>query len=350
MTDDANSDANNIYTPHQRYVLLVVVLVGLGGLALYGLGSYALALLGAGILFVLLRPWFTALVSGRGWNRQVVTGLLLLLTVVVVVVPGYLFSNMLLSRLRNLSQYTAQAQALVQQLEKRTGISVINPQTAGNLLGQAADLVSGWLPRLAGSLGNLLIMAGLMLFTLYFMFAQEAAFLRNLRRYLPFEAATLTQLQAALQANVQANVLGQLLIAVVQGTLIGLTLWVFKVPDPMLWGTIGTFAAFIPMGTAVVWVPAALYQFAEGRAGLGVGILLAGVFVITGAEYALRIGLGRRLGNLHPLVTLLGITLGIGLFGVLGLVLGPLLLSYCGVLLEVFAQANRRRQGLEAAD
>ena len=343
--------AENIYTPPQRHVLLIAGLLALGGLIIFGLASYVSAFLGAGILYVALRPWFTALVHRRGWNRQLVTGLLLLFTVVVLVIPFYALSTMLFERLRNIGQYTTQVLAVVHRLERLTGVSFTNEQNVRTLLGQGASAVSRWLPTLASSVLQLLVVIGLLLFTLYFLFVQEEAFLRNLRRYLPFRPATLAKLQDALQNNVRANVLGQALIAAVQGLLTGLTLALFQVPDPLFWGAIGFFVAFIPvLGTPLVWGPAALYQFAQGATGQGVGILLVGAVVIMNVDNLLRIVLARRLGHIHPLVTLAGVTLGVSVFGILGLVIGPLLLSYFGVLLHVFAEENRPAQVVAAPE
>ncbi|SHJ04300.1 Predicted PurR-regulated permease PerM [Hymenobacter daecheongensis DSM 21074] len=339
---------HTIYTPYQRHVLLIVVLVALGSLILYGLGSYLSAFLGAGILYVALRPWYAALVHRRGWNRQLVAGLLLLFTVVTLMVPFYALSTMLFERLRNIGQYTDQALAVVRRLERLTGYSLTSEQTVRTLLGQLASAISRWLPTLAGGVLHLVFVMALLLFTLYYLFVQEEAFLHNLRRYLPFRPDTLDKLREALQNNVRANVVAQVLISIVQGVLTGLLLWVFGVPDPFFWGAIGFFVAFIPvLGTPLVWGPAALYQFAHGAIGQGAGILLVGGLVVMNVDNLLRILLARRMGNIHPLVTLAGATLGIILFGILGLVIGPLLLSYMGVLLHVFAQENQRARATE---
>ena len=341
----------NIFTPYQRHVLLIVALVALSGLVFYGLASYVSAFLGAGILYVALRPWFTALVHRRGWNRHLVTVALLLFATVALVIPFYALSAMLFERLRSIGQYTEQVVTVVRRLERLTGYNFSSEQNVRTLLGQAAGAVSRWLPTLAGGVLHLAVVVGLLLFSLYFMFVQEEAFLRNLRRYLPFRPDTLDQLQDALQNNVQANVLGQVLISAVQGLLTGVLLWVFGVPEPAFWGAIGFFVAFIPvLGTPLVWGPAALYQFAQGATGQGVGILLVGFVVVMNVDNLLRIVLARRMGHIHPLVTLAGVTLGVGLFGILGLVIGPLLLSYLGVLLRVFAEENRRTQATEAPE
>lgn len=341
--------AENIYTPRQRHVLLLLLLATLGGIVLYGLLDYLSAFLGAGILYVVLRPWWAALVHRRGWNRQLAALLLLLFTVVALVIPFYALSTMLFARLRNLGQYTSQVLAVVHRLEALTGIVFTSEQNVRTLLTSLAGRASSWLPLVAGSVLQLVMVMVLLLFTLYFLFTEEEAFLRSLRRYLPFRPATLTQLQEALQNNVQANVLGQLLIATVQGSLTGLLLAVFGVPDAVFWGGVGVFVSFIPvLGTPLVWVPAALYQFANGATGQGVGILLVGGLVVMNVDNLLRMVLARRIGHIHPLVTLVGVTLGVGVFGIPGLVVGPLLLSYMGVLLGVFARENRQSIGSAA--
>jgi predicted PurR-regulated permease PerM len=102
------------------------------------------------------------------------------------------------------------------------------------------------------------------------------------------------------------------------------------------------FMAFIPvLGTPLVWVPAALVKLAQGHTGQGVGILLIGMVVVMNIDNLLRIVLARRIGDIHPLITLVGVILGVEIFGILGLVIGPLLLSYFMVLMRVFERENR---------
>ncbi len=334
----------NIYTPYQRFLLLIVTLVLLGVLALFGLLQYLTAFLGAGILYVVFRPWFTALVHRRGWNRTLVTVLLLLFAVVVLVIPFFALTSLLIDRLQVLAKNTDQILLVVQRIERKVGMQVTQEANVRQLLQQGATRVSQWIPTLASSVLNFIVIVGLMLFTLYYLFMQEEAFLAGLRRYLPFREKTMNELSDSLRNNVNANVLGQALVALVQSILTGLTLWIFKVPDPLFWTLVAFFMAFIPvLGTPLVWGPAALYQFAQGQTNQGIGILVVGLVVIINADNLLRIWLAKGMGNIHPWITLVGLTLGVEIFGIVGLVIGPLLLSYFIVLMEVFARENRAR-------
>ena len=336
------SPETNIYTPRQRYLLLITTLIVLGLLTLYGLLGYLTAFLGAGILYVVLRPWFTALVHKYKWNRTLVTVLLLLFAVVVLIIPFFALTSLLIDKVRIVAQNTDQILATVQGIERKLGVQVTQQAQVRQLLQQGAARVSQWIPTLASSVLNIIVIVGLMLFTMYYLFTQEEAFLAGLRRYLPFREKTLDELSESLRNNVNANVLGQGLVALVQGLLTGATLWIFGVPSPAFWTLIAFFMAFIPvLGTPLVWGPAALYQFAQGHNGQGIGILVVGVVVIINIDNLLRIWLAKYMGDIHPWVTLVGLTLGVEIFGIVGLVIGPLLLSYLIVLMQVFARENR---------
>ena len=337
----SSTTATNIYTPRQRYLLLIVTLIVLGMLALFGLLQYLTAFLGAGILYVVLRPWFTSLVHRRHWNRTLVTVLLLLFAVVVLIIPFFALSSLLIDRVRELAQNTDQLLATVQGIERKLGMQVTQQTQVRQLLQQGATKVSQWIPTLASSVLNIIVIVGLMLFTLYYLFTQEEAFLAGLHRYLPFRDKTMEELSESLRNNVNANVLGQGLVALVQGLLTGATLWIFGVPTPLFWTVIAFFVAFIPvLGTPLVWGPAAIYQFTQGQTGQAIGILIVGCVIIINIDNLLRIWLAKYMGDIHPWVTLVGLTLGVEIFGIVGLVIGPLLLSYFIVLMQVFAREN----------
>ncbi|GAA4372699.1 AI-2E family transporter [Hymenobacter koreensis] len=340
----------NIYTPRQRHVLLIASLIGLGGLMLLGLVQYLTAFLGAGILFVMFRPWWVALVHQRRWNRRLVAVGLLLVTVVALIIPFFALSTLLIDRMVAFARHPERIMDVLHKLENASGFQIVGKQNVRELLQQAARQVSSWVPTVASGALNFLVIVGLMLFTMYYLFMQETYFLLGLRRYLPFRGETISELGESLKNNVNANVLGQVLVSMVQSILTGLTLWIFGVPDPLFWGVVAFFMAFLPvLGTPLVWGPAALYQFSEGATGAAVGILLVGFIVIVNVDNLLRIVLAKRMGDIHPLITLIGLVLGIEIFGIVGLVVGPLLVSYFLVLMEVFRRENRVARAALAA-
>jgi predicted PurR-regulated permease PerM len=332
-----------IYTPQQQRILLITSLLIIAGFIVFGLSGYISAFLGAGILYVVFRPWFTALAIKRGWNRSLVTSLLIIFSVVVIILPFLTLSLLLIDRIQYYSQHTEDILNLVRKAEELTGYKITSQKNIQAILQQGGSYASRLLPSLAGGALDFIVILGLMFFTMYYMFVQQEGFQKGLQKYLPFKRDTQKELGESLKNNVNANVLGQLLVCFVQGVLTGATLWIFGVPDAPFWGTVAFFMAFIPvLGTPLVWGPAGLIQLSQGNIGQGIGILVVGVVVIINIDNLLRIMLAKRMGDIHPLVTLAGIVLGVPIFGILGLVVGPLLLSYFIVLIHVFERENKQ--------
>lgn len=334
-----------IYTTQQQRVLLISSLLIIGGFILFGLSGYISAFLGAGVLYVIFLPWFNALAKKRGWNRSLVVTLLILFALLVIILPFLTLSLLLIGRIQYYIQHNEQILALAKKIEALTGYQITSQQNLQTLLKQAGSYASGLLPSVAGSALDFLVIIGLMFFTLWYMFTQQEPFEKGLQKYLPFKKTTLNELGESLKNNVNANVLGQALVCLVQGALTGLLLFVFGVPDALFWGVVSFFMAFIPvLGTPIIWVPAGLIQMSEGNTTQGIGILVVGAVVIINIDNVLRIMLAKSMGDIHPWITLAGIVLGVPIFGILGLVMGPLLLSYFVVLIKVFERDNRQQE------
>ncbi|WP_128546898.1 AI-2E family transporter [Larkinella soli] len=334
---------STIYTPRQQRILLIVSLIIIAVFVFLGLRQYTIALLGSGIFYVIFRPWFRFLVKKKKWNRLLVTILLILFSVIVIIMPFFALSLLLVNRIQYYSQNSGQILQLIDKMEKATGITLTDQKNIQSLVQQGAGFASRQFPSILSGTLDVIISLGLLYVGLYFIFMDEEKFLKGLRRYLPFDNDTLDELGEDLKNMVNANILGQALVSLVQSILTGLTLWIFGVPDAAFWGTVAFFFAFIPiLGTPIIWGPAGILMISQGQTGNGVGILVVGVIVIINVDNLLRVILAKRMGDVHPFITLTGIVLGVPVFGILGLVIGPLLLSYFIVLFKVFERQNQR--------
>ena len=160
------------------------------------------------------------------------------------------------------------------------------------------------------------------------------------------------QLIARFTAVVRATVKGNIVIAVVQGTIGGVTFWALGIKGALLWGTLMTFLSLLPaVGSALVWVPAAAYLILTGSAAKGIVLVLVGVLVIGLIDNVLRpilVGRDTRLPDYVVLVSTLG---GISIFGINGFVIGPLIAALFIAAWTLFRdeQAAERRLEREAA-
>ena len=125
-------------------------------------------------------------------------------------------------------------------------------------------------------------------------------------------------------------------VALFQGSILTITFLIVKVQGAFLWGSIATLLAFVPVfGSTLVWIPATIVEFLLGDYTAGIAILFAGLFVSV-VDSFLRPIIQKRVGEIHPFLSLMGIIIGVSLFGLIGIVIGPLLLSYFILTLEMF--------------
>ena len=136
---------------------------------------------------------------------------------------------------------------------------------------------------------------------------------------------------------VRANALGIPLISIIQGVTATLGYFIFGVNEWMLWGFLtGIFAFFPVVGTMAIWVPLVIYTYAVGDNWNATGLLIYSAVVTGNVDYIARITLLKKMGDVHPVITILGVIVGLGLFGFIGLIFGPLLINYIIVLFKIY--------------
>ena len=178
-------------------------------------------------------------------------------------------------------------------------------------------------------------------FILYFMLTQMREFEAGLLKYAPFREQHALKFAAALRDSTYSNVLGQGIIALTQGVLLANGFLIFGIPDPVFWGVIAIFISFLPVvGAPTLCIPASIVLFAQGHNWQGVLLLAYGLLFIGNVDNFLRMIINKRIANTHPIISIIGVFIGIPLFGILGLVFGPVLLSYFLLLLEIY-ETNR---------
>jgi len=145
---------------------------------------------------------------------------------------------------------------------------------------------------------------------------------------------------------INSVVRGSLAVALIQGMLTAVGFALFGVPSAALWGGVAAIAALIPgIGTALVFFPAILYLYFSGDAFPALGLLVWGVTAVGLVDNFLGPKFVEHGMRLHPFLILLAILGGIGLFGPIGFLLGPLVLSLLFALLEIYSSISREREG-----
>jgi predicted PurR-regulated permease PerM len=136
---------------------------------------------------------------------------------------------------------------------------------------------------------------------------------------------------------IRANAIGIPIICFVQGVFAAIGYLIFGVKD---WGMLGfvtgVFAFFPLVGTMIIWVPVVIYMYTANLNLTATGLTIYSIVVTGNVDYITRLGLLKKMGNVHPMITVLGVIVGLKLFGFMGLIFGPLLISYFIILIKIY--------------
>ena len=186
------------------------------------------------------------------------------------------------------------------------------------------------------NLPKILLQLVVVLFTFYFVLINKKEFFSYIQSLLPFSAEIEKKIMDRTKMITLSVIYGQVIIGLIQGTVAGIGLFLFKVPNALLLTVIMCVAGIFPLiGTAIVWIPITLFLFIEGNTGAAFGVILFGIFSSVVDNFLRPIIVSRK-SKMHPAILLVGMIGGLYAFGVLGFILGPLILAYLLILLEVY--------------
>jgi predicted PurR-regulated permease PerM len=295
-------------------------------------------------------------IRARVGNPSLAAILSMLLVVLLILLPATFIT---IAVVRELAGAAESLQAGVQRLsntsttpglgwvlERLRGYVDIDPAAAQKFLGErltalAGALASSTLLVVGGAVGAVVQMV-LVVFTLFYMFRDGDRIRRAIYDVLPLERIQMQDIALRTRDVIAATIYGVLVISAIQGTLGTIIFWILGLPSPLLWGVVMFFLSMIPMaGAFLVWVPAAIYLALTGAYVKAVVLVGWGILVIGTIDNFLSPRLVGRRARLHELLIFFAVLGGLQVFGVLGVVLGPVVIAITLALVEMLRQAHR---------
>jgi len=319
---------------HQRAAFLVVAL---GAVIVWSLTGYGTGIIGIPVLAVLFAPmhgWLVRHGAPSAFAAIVVT----LLGAVLLIVPGVFVAGLLINEAQQVTQDVLQSPVLerFQALQIR-GIP-IGPRLA-EVGSQIVAAIGASAFGLVGTATRLTLNLTISFFGLYYVLKHPGDVWLDARPYIPFSRENTEKLGKRFKDVTVSTVVGTGVVAAIQGALVGLAFWVAGLPNGLFWGVVTMALAILPVvGSGLVWGPAAVVLLMQGRTAAGVLLIVWGAVVVGGIDNFIRPLIYRRFSAIHPLITLIGAIGGVAKFGLLGLLIGPLALSYFFELISMYRE------------
>lgn len=322
-------------TVRQNGYLLLLVVFGL--FIAWELLGFLSGFLGALTLYFFLSKPKSYLEKRYKMGKRNATVFMLLSSFFLIVVPSGLIIGEVTARLTDVVSHSQEVlqsiNAFITQQEQRFGFEIL---TADNLK-QASFFLTNAATSMVGLIANSFATVAVMYFVLYFMLLNqrelEAWFYVNL----PLKVNHIALIGKELHSLVVSNAAGIPAIALVQGVLALVCYAILGVDNLLFWFCATAIASIIPfVGAAIAYVPLALMQYAAGQETQALVVLIFGAVVLGTVDNLVRLYIQNKWGDTHPLITIFGVIIGVNIFGFMGLIYGPILISLFILLVKIY--------------
>ena len=322
-----------------KQTIFLLALFVLGGILYWYLRDFLSPLLGATIIYIVVRRPFFYLTEKpkKTWPPWLAALLMMFASFIVIVLPVLLLSFMLSSKvsyiINHYNDILVLAQKLSAQVKDYLGIDLVSADTVSRLTTIATNVV----PKIISATANVVIDILLVYLFLYFMITNARKIETQVRSYLPFKEENNLLLVHELKSQTISNAIGIPALAVVQAGAALVGYLIFGAKDPWFWAALTGLLSFIPVfGVGAAWISVSVLLYLSGNHWMGFGLFIYCIIVITAIDNGFRILVQKKLGDVHPLITFFGVIMGLDLFGFVGIIFGPLLISYFILLLRIY--------------
>ncbi|MBS1919653.1 MAG: AI-2E family transporter [Bacteroidetes bacterium] len=330
---------NNIIDQNRvRQVFFLILILLLAIVLFLQLQSFIPALLGAITLYALLHRIMFYLTEKRKWKKGLTALLLMFASIIIILLPVGLLANMLSSKVSYAIQHSSELiealREVVHNAERRFDITILSDDNINKM----GDAIANSLPKILGATFNTVTTVFFIYFILYFMLVNGRKMEDALYEYIPLKDENVKRLGNEVNRMVISNAVGIPVVALAQA-IVGLVGYlILGVKEPFFWFGVTWIAGMLPIvGAALAYVPLSIIFFANDRTWQGVAMLIFGFGIIGTVDNVMRFTMMKRIGNVHPLVTVFGVIVGLNLFGFIGLIFGPLLISIFTLLLRIYS-------------
>lgn len=320
-----------------KQVALLAIILVLAGLICFNLSLFIPSVLGAITIYVVCRRYNFYLQEEKKWKPWLAALVLMLASLVILILPIYFIADLLIEKLGNAQVYMTKFNVFLDKIHSyiysKTNFDILSKENMDKVKNSAGKVSTS---AVSGTFNTLTVVMS-MYFILYFMLASPRLFERILSSSAPLKRANISLIGEKLRKLIMANAIGIPVVALGQGIVALIGYFIFGAPSPILLFALTAAASMVPVvGAAIIYVPVCIFMIAEGNTGQGLGLAAYCLIVVGLTDNLLRFTLLKKLENIHPLNTVFGIIMGMNLFGFMGLIFGPILISFTLLLVQVY--------------
>src|SRR3989344_2470656 len=331
---------------------LITLLVGMSIITFFIFEPFLYALILGVIFATVFSPVHKRILSGLRENRGLAALVTTAFVLVVIVVPVTFLSTQIFQEATSLyssltdSGGTAGLLKSTEDVVRSIGIPFLPAGSfdIGQYMEQGLSFLIEHLGTVFSNVAKIIVGIIVLFIALYYLFKDGRELRKSVIALSPLSDVYDETIFRKLELAINSVVRGSISVALVQGVLTAIGLSIFGVPNPVLWGSVASVTALIPgVGTSLVLIPSILFLFFTGAEAPAVGLLIWGIVAVGLVDNVLGPKIVGKGAKLHPFLILLSILGGIGLFGPIGFLFGPLALALLFAFLEIYSTIRGTR-------
>ncbi|HLD03123.1 MAG TPA: AI-2E family transporter [Candidatus Nanoarchaeia archaeon] len=324
---------------HGRNLILIGIII-IAIIGIFVIRPYIIYLVSALILTFITYPIYSWLAK-KLKNQNIAALIMVISLFLIIIIPSVFFVIKLVDETAVILS-TGTLLDVDRELEEELGVkSFLDTDESKEFLIKAREKILSGTLSLISKVSDILIGFFIMLFTMFYLFREWPAVQKLISKLIPLEPVHRAYLLGQLRMSIKGILLGQVLTAFIQGLAGGLGFLVFGVDNVVFWTFLMIILSMIPMlGPYLVWIPATILLYLNGHVGKAIGLAIYSILVVSNIDNFVRPKLiGSKIG-VHPVFVLIGVLGGLAAFGLIGILLGPLIFAIFLSLLKCYAEAR----------
>lgn len=329
-----------------------LLLIGATAMAYFILKPFLVPLLIAAIIAHFFNPVYDFFLKLFGGKKGISSAVTCLLILIIIIVPFYFIASILVSEVQNIIhnfyQNPESARTIINNFSSKLSSSpfsnlidvkkIINEQVIISTTKDFSQKALAIAESTYTGMAHLVFVIFVIFFSLFYFFIDGKKLVKKIMQLSPLQDKYESILIEKFTSITRATIKGTILIAIIQGSLGGILLWLTGVSSPILFGVLMTISSVIPpVGSALIWFPVGIVMIILGNFAQGIAILLIGTLVLGTIDNFIRPKLVGKDTEMHPLLILLSTLGGILLFGISGFIVGPVVMSLSVALWDIYA-------------
>lgn len=341
-----------ISTARLQLIFFMILTAGVSVLAFFIFKPYIGPIFLAAIIAIASHPFYKRLLKFFRSKNSLASFVAVLAILAVVLIPAVFIGLALFKEVtvfyNNISSMQAGSEGFLGVATNfiENKINIFIPEFSidlGEYLKNFASWIVGHLDSFFSSFFKILIGLLLMIISLFYFLKDGERIVKRLIVFSPLADSYDEQIMKRVGLSINSIVRGSLIIALTKGLLTALGFAIFGISNPILWGVVSAFASFIPVvGSSIVIVPAILYLFAASSYASAIGFAVWGVALVGLSDNLLSPLLMKKGMHIHPFLILLSIFGGLGFFGPIGFIAGPVALSLLFALFDIYPLITKK--------